>query len=101
MNTNNEIEIVNEQEYIDAAEKMYTLQQQIAELIKEKNECKNLLKKRLPDNKDTLNLGRFIFYRTTHKGNINYKDIPELEGVDLEKYRKPSQVKYHYLKKIK
>jgi hypothetical protein len=35
----------------------------------------------------------YLAYYSEKLGNINYKAVPELQGVDLEKYRaKPSQV---------
>lgn len=32
----------------------------------------------------------FIFTKSIRKGTIEYKDIPELKGIDLERYRKAS-----------
>lgn len=41
----------------------------------------------LCEGKPTKALGHTI-YQSTRKGNVDYKKIPELEGVDLEQYRK-------------
>jgi predicted phage-related endonuclease len=42
----------------------------------------------------------YLMYRSSRAGNIDYKKIPELKGMDLEKYRsKPSSV--FTIKKVK
>ena len=36
---------------------------------------------------DKIKCGKFKAYWSTRKGNVKYADIPELKGVDLDKYR--------------
>jgi putative phage-type endonuclease len=38
---------------------------------------------------DKIKCGKFKAYWSTRKGNVKYADIPELKGLDLEKYRGP------------
>lgn len=89
-----EFEIVNDEECIQAAETLYNIENQIKELTKEKNIHRNKLKGRLPENKDALRVGKYKFKRALRKGNIDYKNIPELKEVDLEIYRKPDISSY-------
>ena len=89
-----DFEITDNEEYIDAAEKLYNIEQQIKKLTKEKSTRREFLKKRLPDNKTGLRVGKFVFKRSLRKGPIDYKNIPELKEIDIEFYRKPDVSSY-------
>jgi hypothetical protein len=41
----------------------------------------------LSDNKSSMG-GSFIYECTLRQGNVDYKSIPELKSINLEKYRK-------------
>ena len=42
--------------------------------------------------------GDFVFTRFMSKGAVQYKEIPELSGVDLDSYRKPGYTKWKLTK---
>jgi putative phage-type endonuclease len=50
-------------------------------------------------NHPKVDFGNCIVYKTTKQGSVDYGKIPNLEGVDLEQYRKPSTE--YYTVKIK
>ena len=58
-------------------------------LIKQYTEQAELLKQELKSltNNQGFRAGGFIFDYTFRKGSIDYTRVPELQGVDLEKYR--------------
>lgn len=43
---------------------------------------------------NSMRFGEFIFVKSTSAGLIDYKSIPELQGIDLEKYRKNPIVRW-------
>lgn len=80
-----EIFNVKAQEWIDTAKRLYKIQKEIKQLeVDEKlimEQLKNL------SNNSSARGDIFLFMKTMRKGSVNYKDIPQLNGVDLEKYR--------------
>ena len=73
------------------------------EELKEQEEKVAMLQKRILDNplvKDhSISCGEFRVKTVVRKGNVNYKNIPQLIDVDLEQYRgKPS--KYQTIRKV-
>lgn len=69
-------------EYSSLAETKAGIEERMAEI-------KSLLIE-MADGQPTKGAGRTV-YPVTHKGSVQYKKIPELKGVDLERYRgKPS-----------
>lgn len=74
-----------EEDHSELFEKRFKLAKQIEELEEQKKEVeKELLL--LAEGKD-MNSGMYYVKWVTKKGNVKYSDIPELVGVDLDKYR--------------
>lgn len=80
--------ILRDENWGKMAKKAYDLQEKRKLIEKEEKKEKDLLKE--------LSMGRNsikgnLMYTLTHsKGLVDYKAVPELSGIDLEKYRKPS-----------
>ena len=70
------------------ASRVLGIKQQLKTLEKEEKEAESALR--------TMSQGQSSFFddlrytSSIRKGNVDYKKIPELEGIDLEIYRKPS-----------
>ena len=80
-----EIFNVQAQEWIDTAKRLYKLQKEIKQLEADEKLVMEQLKHL--SNNSSARGDIFLFMKTLRKGNVNYKDIPELSGVDLERYR--------------
>ena len=75
----------------ELAEELGALLEQKEALEAREVEIKQALRD-LSEGKNSKGFG-VAFYKTTRKGNVDYAKIPELEGVNLEQYRKdPSEV---------
>ena len=61
----------------------------VEEWIKSRKE-KNRMKAKERCNSQSAKGSGAIFYRSLKAGNIDYKSVPQLEGLDLSSYRKPS-----------
>jgi len=70
----------------EAAEKYKNLMAQIAALESEKDEMETILKTVASDY-PSIKVGGVKVTKVERVGNINYKKIPVLEGLDLEQYR--------------
>jgi hypothetical protein len=70
----------------DAARRYRQVRQRLDELSDQERELRNRLLG-LSDSRRTVGAGVELI-RTSRKGAVNYGAIPELEGVDLERYRK-------------
>jgi putative phage-type endonuclease len=57
-------------------------------LEKKKDECRKKLLERTDGR--SIRIGDMKITKVIRKGNISYGDIPELQGVDLDAYRKPN-----------
>lgn len=75
----------NDANWKHKTEKWLSLQYQIKNLTEEAELLKNQLIMEA-NNQNTKGAGIRVT-KTIRKGNVNYKSIPELENVDLEKYR--------------
>jgi putative phage-type endonuclease len=74
------------------------LKVEIKKLEAELDEITVLAKESLGQNEKAI-CGGYIFGFTERKGNVDYTSIPEIKGLDLESYRKPS-TKSFYIKKV-
>lgn len=83
--------VFDNDELKDHAVKLLNLQEEIREKEKEAKEIKkNLI---LAIGGESANIGHLTLEKTFRKGAVDYSAIKELEGVDLEAYRKnPSEV---------
>ncbi len=72
--------------WLETARKLYELKL----LIKtyEKEEAKTMASLKALSGGLSSKAGEFIFTKSMRKGGVVYKNIPELQGVDLEQYRK-------------
>lgn len=71
----------------EKAEELWRIKQKKAAILSQEKEIEKELK-RLSDNKSSF-CGNMIYSKSFAKGIVDYSLIPELQGVDLEKYRKP------------
>ena len=74
------------------ADELGQLQVQIRELQKQEQ----LLKEELEALSEGINSGgsKYRYVKTTVQGNVDWKKIPQLQGVDLEPWRKPNYDKW-------
>lgn len=72
--------------WILAAEKLWEIKKQLKELEAKETHISQQLKQ-LSGNENTKG-GGFVYEQTYRKGSIDYTAIPELDGVNLERYRK-------------
>lgn len=72
--------------WLETARKLYELKM----LIKtyEKEESKTMASLKALSGGMSSKAGEFIFTKSMRKGGVDYKKIPELQGVDLGLYRK-------------
>lgn len=70
----------------ELAEELNYVMQQKEALETREGELKQMLKD-ISEGKNSKGFG-VAFYKTLRKGNVDYAKIPELEGINLEKYRK-------------
>jgi len=73
--------------WVDKAKELFSIQEKKRQLEK----LEEILKKELVSLSGEVNSqgGGFIFETYNRLGSIEYKDIPELKAVNLERYRKP------------
>jgi len=75
-----------DQQWIDLADKLHEIKQMLK--FYKAEESKHLSKlKALSNNKDSIG-GKFVFTMKERPGSVNYNEIPELTGVNLDDYRK-------------
>ena len=81
----------------DLQEKFFR-RSQIKRQIKKLQEEEDLLALEMISNAngESISCGPFKFTKSLVKGNVNYKNIPEIQGIDLEKYRHPSYLKWTF-----
>lgn len=82
------IEIAEQPELFETLKIRASIQQQIKDLEKSLEEFTNKIKSQMKA--DTVKCENFTISFSDRKGNVDYSKIPELEKIDLEKYRKPS-----------
>jgi hypothetical protein len=78
--------MVNDQLWLDTARDLFNISQQRKELERKEGILKETLKKL--NNDQPLELEGFNFDYTLRPGPISYEAIPQLQGIDLEVYRK-------------
>ena len=72
--------------WIETASQLYDTRLKLKELrLQEENLCTEL--KDLSDYKNAFG-GSYLFTVSMRKGAVDYEIVPEIKGVDLEKYRK-------------
>jgi len=76
-------------EFEEANERYKQLKAQMKLLEEEMDEVETVLQGFL-GNAGAIRQNGLLIQRIVRKGSVNYSAIPELQGVDLEKYRKPS-----------
>lgn len=79
--------IKRDENWINKAKELYSLQEKRRQM--EKLEAILLSELKSISNEEKSQGGGFIFENYLRLGNIEYKEIPELKAVNLEKYRKP------------
>lgn len=72
-------------QWISTARKLYSIQIRVSNLTEEEQKLKIQLKT-LSEDKNGIG-GGYAFTMTVSKGRIDYKQIPELVGLNLEPYR--------------
>lgn len=80
---------VYDPQFIQLGERWIELQDNIEQATKEQNE----IRKKMIDmagGYTNLQIGKVRMTRASRGGSIDYKSIPEIKGVDLERFRKPS-----------
>jgi putative phage-type endonuclease len=82
----------NKERFFDLAEMIANLDDQLTVLEQEKEKHRKELISLC--NADSCKAGRVTLTKTIPLGVVDYKAIPELSGVDLEKYRKPAQERW-------
>lgn len=85
-----------DEEWKQIAMELYSIRQTMSDLKKKDKELSDQLKER----SDGVNsrCGEYRYKVSYSKGTIDYSAIPELSGVDLEKYRKPTIQKWYLTK---
>lgn len=74
----------------------FKLKEQIDLLSEKQDQIKKALKEK---HQRKVTIGEYVLQTIERKGNIDYSRIPELSGVDLEKYRKPPTTYFDIKKK--
>lgn len=80
--------IERDDEWEGVSKKLFELKQTKKDVVKQEKELEVMLRE-LSMGENSMK-GHFMYTHTLTKGTIDYKAIPELSEVDLEKYRKPS-----------
>lgn len=82
------VDFSNNEELLDAYRQYKALTAQADKATKAAKELKEEIEKMLPSKGAKIVIvGDYKATKVTRKGNVNYKKIPELKGVDLESYR--------------
>lgn len=82
---------ITDEKAIEAFESLETVSKQISELKEKEKALKKALEPHLDHEK--VNCNGISFIRFKQKGGVDYTKIPELKGVDLDKYRKADIIK--------
>lgn len=81
-------EIIENEILLSKMKELDIIEDDIAELEKRKSEIRKLIAEIVPDGK--AKCGDFSVSWSERKGNVDYSKVPELKGVNLDPYRKPS-----------
>lgn len=77
--------ISKKERWLQLAERVYEIKQ-LTKIYEEERDALMTELKELSDNKSYAYKGYFLV-RSMAKGRVQYEEIPELKGVDLDKYR--------------
>lgn len=91
--TEKDYQIIEEVEALKKSQKVLELKKQLEAIHAELDPLEEELKDRYCQNTCAL-IGDLKFTRFVRKGMINYNLVPQLKGVNLEKYRNPSIISY-------
>lgn len=80
--------VQQDDDWADCADRLFEIKESIKVLEQSEKLFEDKLK-RLSDNQNSM-AGGYVFTVSTRKGTVDYSQVPELEGVNVEKYRKQS-----------
>lgn len=83
---------LNEQDEREMVQRAIELKKMKKDVDNELDEIKNYFLEK--SDFQSIKCGQLTINAVNTKGNIDYKNIPELQDCDLEEYRKPSYIKY-------
>lgn len=83
-----EIVVVTDDQLLDAARRYARIKRLADRVEARQKELADQLKAALADGKRKAVIGDLSMIRFPRKGNVDYSKVPELQGVDLEAYRK-------------
>lgn len=90
--TSEDYDIIDDPEEVKLASTYERILVEISELENKKEEIRKYFVQKASER--SLKCGSLKVCRYESQGSIDYKSIPELEGVDLEKYRKESSIRH-------
>ena len=73
-------------DWIDTADQLFKVRRNMKRLREQSIFLSNKLQKL--SNHQTTKKGRYEYRRSERKGNVDYSKVPQLQGVDLEPFRK-------------
>lgn len=85
---------VRDKEFLALVNEWRSLDSQIAVLAAAQKKCREEIIAKLPH--PNVICGDLKIFRTFRKGNVDYGKIPQLEGVDLEQFRKVGSLYYTF-----
>lgn len=88
--------VVRNDVWINKAQELFNLQESIKRLEQQASIVKEELSK-LSKNKPSCG-GGFIYEMIPRKGSVDYAKVPQLQGVDLDQYRKEDVVMWRLKK---
>lgn len=88
----NDYPLITSQDWIDVSAKWLDVRTQIERLEKEEQNYRETLITMA--NQADAQGGGIRLRKTTRQGNVDYSKIPELKGIDVEKYRKPETTSF-------
>ena len=92
------MEILNQNAWEKTATDLWLVKEKIRKLEEKESALTNSL--RVMSGNHTYSFGSFAYILQSRKGSVDYGSIPQLQGLDLTKYRKPD-VQIWKLEKIK
>jgi putative phage-type endonuclease len=79
-----EVKVIDNEELLELLEEYKSIQKELLSLEKISNDLKEKI---YTHSNSTFACGNYICAYEVRKGNVSYKDIPELKGIDLDLYR--------------
>jgi len=90
--------ILRDSHWESLAKDLYAIKRKKQEISKKEKELEGQLRNLSGDNNSCH--GEFFYTRTSCSGGIDYESIPVLQGMDLNKFRKPSHSRWTIRKKM-